>query len=218
MRDVLVAGLGTRAFVLGFDSKFGRDRAGTPALIESLGHEVRVVPPVEALGRPVSSTAIREAVELGDLAAAAEMLGRAVSVLGTVVRGEALGRRLGFPTANLDLHHELHPPAGVYAGFARRIGPPTGEGAGRPGPGRIGDPLPAVANIGTRPTVTGDGQAAPRVEVHLLDFEGDLYGEQLELEFRSRLRAEQRFDGIEALSAQIAQDVAAAREVLGLGA
>ena len=197
--DELVRRLGARAFVLGFDSKFGRDRGGTPELIARLGWPVEVVPKVLVGDRAVSSTAIREAVELGDLAGAARMLGRPVSVSGRVVHGDARGRRLGFPTANLDLQHELHPPVGVYACRARRR--------------ETDERLHGVTNIGFRPTVRAEG-GEPTVEVHLFDFAGDLYGERLELEFVERLRGEKRFAGPDELAAQIARDVAAAREIL----
>jgi riboflavin kinase/FMN adenylyltransferase len=206
VRGTLVARLGARAFVLGFDSKFGRDRRGTPGLLRSLGFDVHVVGKVLVDDRAVSSTAIREAVELGDLGAASRMLGRPVSVLGTVVRGQELGRRLGFPTANLDLHHELHPPPGVYAGRVQIL--PRGDGTGPP------EAFAAVANIGFRPTVEPGGSEAPRLEVHLLDFEGDLYGRYVEFAFFARLRGEQRFDGLDELKAQIGRDVARAREIL----
>jgi len=206
-RKVLVEGLGARAFVLGFDSKFGRDRRGTPELLRALGHDVRVVDKVEIGGRAVSSTAIREAVELGDLASAERMLGRRVSVLGTVVPGDRLGQQLGFPTANLDLHHELHPPPGVYAGRARLL---DHGHAARHGEEEVHE---AVANIGTRPTVAGSA-AAVRVEVHLLDFWGELYGRDLELEFVGRLRDERRFPDVKALADQIGRDVDAARALL----
>ena len=204
--DFLVGRLAARKLVLGFDSKLGRDRQGTPEYLRSLGLDVAVVPQVQVAGRAVSSTAIREAVELGDLEGAARMLGRRVAVYGDVVRGEALGREIGFPTANLDLHHELRPPAGVYACFARRIDYASGD---------LEPPrLPAVANVGFRPTVGGERDGLPRVEVHLLDFEGDLYGEFLELEFVGKLRDEQRFPGLEALRRQIALDVGEARRAL----
>ena len=165
--------LDARAFVLGFDSKFGRDRRGTPELLRSLGHRVVVVDKVLVGDRAVSSTAIREAVELGDLASAERMLGRPVSVLGTVVQGEARGRTIGFPTANLNLHHELHPPAGVYAGRARvfrreRPADPSDSSAVWEPIGQVLE-LDAVANVGVRPTVAGPG-AEPRLEVHLFDF------------------------------------------------
>lgn len=201
--DVLRRRLDARQLVLGFDSKLGRDREGTPEFLRTLGFEVEVVGQVLVGGRAVSSTAIREAVELGDLDGAARMFGRPVAVYGDVVRGNQLGRVLGFPTANLDLHHELRPPLGVYAGFARRLE-------------RADERLPAVINIGFRPTVAAERPAVAHVEAHLLDFDGDLYGAQLELEFTRRLRDEQRFPDVESLRRQIALDVAQARTLLGL--
>lgn len=209
-RELLVRRLGLRALVLGFDNKFGRDREGTPERLAALGYDVEVVPKVMVDERAVSSTAIREAVELGDLASAQRMLGRRVSVFGEVVRGDELGRRLGFPTANLDLHHELHPPPGVYACLARRLGPG--------GSLEVRSCHPAVCNIGFRPTVAGERPARPTVEVHLIGFQGDLYGEHLELEFVRALREERRFPDLAALGAQIGRDVAAARELLAAGA
>ena len=203
---ICAQGLGARAFVLGFDSKFGRDRAGTPELVRRLGYETQVVPKVVVGERAVSSTAIREAVELGDIEGATRMLGRPVSVYGEVVAGAQLGRKLGFPTANLDLHHELHPPPGVYAARARVVEPSSVTA--------VRSEHEAVVNIGFRPTVTGERPTAPLVEVHLFDFEDELYGLHLEVEFVAHIRPEQRFDGLEALSAQIAKDAAAAREIL----
>jgi len=198
---ILREGLDAKHLVLGFDSKFAKDREGTPTWLREHGWSVDVVEQVIVGQRPVSSTAIREAVELGDLDAAAAMLGRPVGVFGRVVHGRALGRELGFPTANLNLQHELHPPPGVYACRARLVG--RGEGP---------EGRPAVANIGARPTISADG--APNIEIHLLDWDGDLYGERLEVLFTARLRAERRFDGLDALQQQIRRDVRAAREVL----
>jgi len=204
--ETLVEGMGATEFVLGFDSKFGLDRAGTPALLSELGHEVKVSEKVVVSGRAVSSSAIREAVELGDLAGAEAMLGRRVSVFGEVVGGKGLGRELGFPTANLDLRHELSPPTGVYACRARCVtSGDLSEEQDRHG---------AVANIGFRPTVDETPADKPQVEALLLDFEGDLYGQFIELEFVAHLREERRFDGLDALSAQIALDVEAARKAL----
>jgi riboflavin kinase/FMN adenylyltransferase len=199
--DHLVRGpLSARRFVLGWDSKFGRDRSGTPASVAEHGMPVEVVPQVQVGAHAVSSTKIRECIELGDLATAAHLLGRPVSCLGTVVRGDQLGRLLGFPTANLDLGAELLPPHGVYAARARL--------------GREDKLWPAVANIGVRPTVAATSPSAPRVEVHLLEGGRDLYGSTLEIEFVQRLRPEQRFDGLPALQAQIARDAEAARALL----
>ena len=166
-REVLVDGLAVRSLVLGFDSKFGRDRKGTPELLMDLGFDVRVVPKVVVGDRAVSSTAIREAVELGDLEGAARMLGRPVTLYGEVVHGEEVGRTLGFPTANLDLHHELHPPPGVYACRVHVASPDA--------PTRRRFSRPAACNIGFRPTLDGKRPEHPWVEVHLLDWEGDLF-------------------------------------------
>lgn len=198
VRRVLLDGLGLRELVFGFDSKFGHDRGGNPESLAPLAREfgfgIEEVPPLRLGGRAVSSSAIREAVALGDLRAAAAMLGRPVSVLGTVVRGEGRGQGLGFPTANLDLHHELHPPAGVYAALAQL------DGALRP----------AVVNVGRKPTFGGGEEG---VEAHLLDGCGDLYGRVLEVFFLERLRDERFFPHSEALRLQIAADAARAREV-----
>lgn len=206
-RRVLVEGLGARALVLGFDSKFGHDRQGTPAFLREAGHDVQVVDAVRIGARAVSSTAIREAVTLGDLEAAADMLGRPVTLMGRVVPGDQRGRRLGFPTANLDLDHELSPPNGVWACRAVLLDGPAGAA-----------PLDAVTNIGLRPTLAGAETAEPVVEAHLLDHAGDLYGQRLALEFVAFLREERRFPGPEALKAAIAADVEAARAALAGGA
>ena len=211
---ILERGLGTRGFVLGFDSKFGKDRLGGPASLEARGHDVEMAPKVMLGQRAVSSTVIRESVELGDLAGASRMLGRPVTIYGEVVMGEALGRRLGFPTANLDLLHELRPPEGVYACRAHVVPPPSEGGAPDPRE-RVGS-FDAVANIGRRPTVATEG-AGPLVEVHLLDFEGDLYGQRIELEFAERLRAEVKFGSLDELQAAITADVERARAVLSRG-
>jgi len=205
--EFLVETLGARRFVLGFDSKFGRDREGTPDRLGALGFDVVVVPQVIVSGsRPVSSTAIREAVELGDLESAARMLGRPVAVYGDVVAGDGRGKTIGIPTAHLGLPPELHPPPGVYACRARIV----------PREGESEDPLRrlAVANVGTRPTFRqndGTKPSLPLVEVHLLDYAGDLYGRHLELEFLSFLREERRFGGVDALRSAIACDIERAR-------
>ncbi|HEX9794336.1 MAG TPA: riboflavin biosynthesis protein RibF [Planctomycetota bacterium] len=213
LRRVLLDGLGVRELVLGFDSKFGRGRAGTAESLRPLaarhGFGLHEVPPLRLTGRAVSSTAVREAVALGELDRAAAMLGRPVSLLGTVVHGDARGREIGFPTANLDLHHELRPPEGVYAALAIR----RGRNAAAPWEAAEADRslLPAVVNVGRRPTFAG---AEVRVEVHLLDFDADLYGENLEVFFLAAIRGEQQFHDAAALREQIARDVATARQVL----
>lgn len=204
--EILEGRLAARSLVLGFDSKFGQNREGTPEKLRELGFDVEMVPKVVVDERAVSSTAIREAVELGDLEGAARMLGRPVTLHGRVVRGARIGRTLGFPTANLDLHHQLHPPPGVYACQAHAAAPETGGV-------RILS-RPAACNIGFRPTVDGDRPEFPLVEVHLLDFEGDLYEHSLEVEFVQFLRPEMRFSGLDALREQIRVDTEAVRKLL----
>ena len=209
--SVLERGLDTRAFVLGFDSKFGKGREGGAESLRSRNHRVDIAPKVAMNQRAVSSTAIRENIELGDLPTAGEMLGRPVTIYGEVVHGEALGRRLGFPTANLDLFHELQPPNGVYACRAHVVPPPAKSGAPDPRE-RIGS-YDAACNIGRRPSV-----ALPNsdtlVEVHMLDFDGDLYGQRIELEFVKRIRGEQKFGSLDELQSAIADDVKVVRETL----
>lgn len=209
--QVLEKGLNTQAFVLGFDSKFGRGRSGGPESLRSRGHDVEIAEKVLVDMRAVSSTAIREAVELGDLPSASTMLGRPLTIYGEVVHGEALGRRIGFPTANLDLFHELQPPNGVYACRAHVVPPPAASGAPDPRE-RVGS-FDAACNIGRRPSVAKPG-AATLVEVHLLDFEGDLYGQRIELEFVEHLRAEKKFSSLDELQAAIAVDVEHVRATL----
>lgn len=207
LQDILRDGLKAQHCVLGFDSKFGKDRRGHAEFLQAQGESVEVVDRVSVRGRAISSTAIREAVELGDLAGAANMLGRRVSMMGVVEHGDALGRTLGFPTANLNLNHELHPPGGVYAGFARMV--PT-DGQHVPGQAH-----PAMVNIGLRPSLTHAEPPRERVEVHLIGFEGDLYGQELEFEFVAALREEQAFADLDRLRAQLQEDQAAALRCLG---
>ncbi len=184
---------------VGRDWTFGHRAAGNVALLRSLGLTVHAVDPVALDGEVVSSTLIREAVATGQLERAATLLGRAYSVLGTVVVGRQLGRTIGFPTANLALENEPLPPNGVYAVRGRL---------------RDGSVLPGVANLGLRPTVEN---AAPerRLEAHFFDVDADLYGQTLELEFARVLRGERKFASMDELKAQIALDATAARDVLG---
>lgn len=196
---VLTRALRARGLLLGYDSALGKDREGTPARFRELGAEfgfdVRTGSPFEVDGRPVSSTAIRAAIARGDLGLAHRFLGRWPGALGTVVHGDHRGRTLGFPTANVLPQDGVLPPVGVYAVDAILDG----------------EVHPAVANLGIRPTFAGDPDGAPRLEVHLLDFTGDLYGRELEVAFRRQLRPELRFPDVGALRAQIAHDVEAAR-------
>lgn len=199
-RRVFLDVLRLRGLLVGPDARIGRDREGDTEFLARFAAEhdlsFEVVPPVLDRGEPVSSTKVRAAIADGDLERAARMLGRPVSLLGRVVQGEGRGRRIGFPTANLDLDHEIRPPAGVYAGRTWLEGKTHG----------------AVLNIGVRPTFGPDGDLT--VEVHLLDFDGDLYGRTLEVEVLFRLRGEERFDGPEALAERIRSDCDRARRLL----
>jgi riboflavin kinase / FMN adenylyltransferase len=187
-----------REICVGHEWSFGKNRAGNLALLQKLGaeHQFDVVgiKPVAVNGTVVSSTAIRQAVENGDLARAAEMLGREYTILGTVKPGAQLGRQLGFPTANLSAHSEQFPPNGVYAAEAKIAG----------------TALPGVVNLGCRPTVEG-GAAERLLELHLFDFDRDIYGEDVEVRFVRYLRPEQKFNSLDELKAQIARDVEQAR-------
>jgi riboflavin kinase/FMN adenylyltransferase len=200
---VLVAGLGLRAAVVGFNFTFGAGRAGTPASLAGmgarLGFEVDVVPAVEVDGLSCSSTKVRELVLEGNVAGARLLLGRPFSLRGPVVAGRRRGRTLGFPTANLESEAELQPGLGVYAAWARAL------------EGGSGGPWPAVVNVGVAPTF---GAGPLTVEAHLLGFSGDLYGRRLELALLRKLREERRFGGVEALRTQLATDVEEARLVL----
>ena len=154
------------------------------------GFQVHGLAAVALDGETVSSTRIREAVRAGDFDSASQMMGRAYSLAGVVVHGDRLGHKLGFPTANLETTGLLLPANGVYAAHAL-----VGEKIFR-----------AVLNIGVRPTVNQPA-AVPRVEVHLLDFAGDLYGREVEITFAAKLRDEKKFSSIEALREQIVRDV-----------
>ncbi len=192
-----------QAICVGARFHFGHDRAGNIRLLESLamryGYKACAVPPVRVGEHLVSSTAIRQHIQHGRLDLAAAMLGRPYSVLGTVARGDGLGRQLGVPTANLNPHNEALPPNGVYVARVRFAD----------------QHLPAVLNLGTRPTVTG-GAHRRTLEVHLLDFDGDLYGQELEVVFVAKLRNEQKFASLEALTQQIRADIANARQRLNV--
>jgi riboflavin kinase/FMN adenylyltransferase len=188
-----------REICVGHQWSFGKARAGNLDLLKTLGDRLGFdevgVHAVQIGGEIVSSTLIRHAVERGELGMAARLLGREFTILGTVVEGEHLGKKLGFPTANLSAHNEQFPPNGVYVVDACRKM----------------ETLRGVVNIGVRPTIArASGERV--LEVHLLDFAEEIYGEELELTFRTYLRPEQKFGSLEELRAQIARDVCAARK------
>ncbi len=201
VRDVLVGELGTEVVVVGENFRFGHKAAGDfgelRRLMRELGGEAIAVP-VLSLGEQVSSTRIRALIAQGEVHRAAKLLGRAYYLRGEVVVGDRRGRTIGFPTANvLPDSRVLVPGRGVYAGYA------TVEG---------GEHYGACTNIGDAPTFD---RRERRVEAHLLDFEGDLYGRVVDVSFVERLRPEKRFSCVEDLKDQISRDVEAAREVLG---
>ena len=185
---------------MGHEWSFGKGRAGNLALLKQLGtmhaFDVVGVQAVMVNGEVVSSTAIRRAVADGNLTKAIQMLGREYTILGTVQAGEKLGRKLGFPTANLSAHSEQFPPNGVYVIEARLAGAL----------------YRGVANLGYRPTVSA-GKPERLLELHLFGLNRDIYGEEIEVRFLRYLRPEQKFENVEALAAQIARDVAQARQV-----
>ncbi len=193
-------GLKVREVVVGHDYCFGRNREGNIDLLRELGRThgftVQVVWAVEVDGAVVSSSLIRAMLKLGRVAEAAHLLGRSYGVVGRVIQGKGRGAKLlGVPTANIRPENELLPATGIYA-VRVRLGAETWLGA---------------ANIGTCPTFE-NGEFS--LEVHLLDFDGDLYGDTLEVEFAARLREERKFPSLEALTAQIHADIAAARRAL----
>ena len=183
-----------QSICVGADFVFGCRRSGNVALLKTLGDElgfeVHGMAAVALDGQTVSSTRIREAISTGDLEAARQMLGRPYALCGRVVEGDRLGRQLGFPTANLEMDGRVLPPQGVYSAATTLDG----------------QRYPVALNIGLRPTVTAS-QPALRIEAHLLDFDGSLYGQELEVEIGVKLRAERRFGSPAELREQIARDI-----------
>jgi riboflavin kinase / FMN adenylyltransferase len=202
----LLARGGVRQIVIGHDFRAGyRGEASASWFVEQgarFGIATEVVAPVSGEGIRIGSGAIRDALAAGDFARAACLLGRPYSMRGRVIRGEQLGRQLGFPTANLRLARRRAPFDGIFAVRARDCS------AGALAPWRD-----AVASLGTRPTVGG---RTPLLEVHVFDFAGDLYGRELEVRFVARLREELRFDNLDAMVEQMHRDAAAARAALAM--
>lgn len=204
---VLVQCLKTRIIVVGEDFHFGRSRNGNVDLLRKIGVEadfdvepVKLVQRLDGIDEPVSSTAIRRALAGGDIKRANSMLGRPYEVSGVVFTGDQRGRLLGFPTANVGVPSGMCLPAdGVYAGFYER---PNGDVHG------------CAINLGRRPTFYEHADAS-LLEAHLLDVDVDLYGEVARVRFEHFLRSERKFDGVDALIAQLALDVSSARELLG---
>jgi riboflavin kinase/FMN adenylyltransferase len=197
IRIVLLDGLGVKYLVVGDDFRFGWKRAGNFALLQRAGaaHGFQVVNmhTFDIDGARVSSTRVREALEAGDLDGAERLLGRPYRMSGRVAHGDKRGRTIGFPTANIFLHRTATPVQGVFAVELFGI---------------EGEPARGVANVGNRPTVDGTRSL---LEVHLFDFQGDIYGCHVQVEFLHKLRPERRFESFEALKRQIEVDVARAR-------
>ncbi|HEY5808216.1 MAG TPA: bifunctional riboflavin kinase/FAD synthetase [Povalibacter sp.] len=197
---VLVQGLGVRHLVIGHDFRFGRDHAGSLETLREygprLGFDVTEVPQFEVDGERVSSSLIRQALDAGDMRRAEKFLGRPYRITGKVIDGAKLGRKLGFPTANLRLHRRATPVAGI---FAVRV-----SGAGLSN-------APAVASLGTRPAVNGSELL---LEAHVFDFDDDLYRRYLHVDFIERLRDERWFPNVDELVAQMQTDASDARRIL----
>jgi riboflavin kinase / FMN adenylyltransferase len=222
--EALIA-TGIAEVVVGHDFTYGKDRGGSVDSLrlglEERGVRLHLVSPVTHEGLVVSSTKVREFALEGRLAAAAALLGRPLDLDGTVVRGAGRGRTLGWPTANVQTDAaQLLPAIGVYAVRAQLVEEPGACPDGTFVPPRLGKALAGAANLGINPTfresgVTGDGAKPPLLlEVHLLDFAADIYGRELRISFVQRLRNERRFPHVDALKAQIAQDVSDARQIL----
>jgi riboflavin kinase/FMN adenylyltransferase len=193
---ILVGALKTRWVLVGQDFRFGRGRSGDLALLRASARSfsVEAMPTVSVDGQRVSSTTIRDALGKGELERAAEMLGRPYAISGRVAHGDKLGRNLGFPTANVPLRHKA-PLSGVFAVRVRGLG---------------GAPRAGVASLGVRPTVKAE--ARPLLEVFVFDFDEAVYGRHVQVEFLHKLRDEERYADLDALTRQIRADVALARE------
>jgi riboflavin kinase/FMN adenylyltransferase len=197
--DVLVSRLRVKHLLVGDDFRFGHDGRGDHSTLREAARDGRFaltrLDTVSCDDHRVSSTRIRALLAAGELNAAAGLLGRPYALCGRVSHGQRLGRTIGFPTANLPLRRRVSPLNGVFA-----VSMLSADG----------HRLPGVANVGRRPTVGG---TEDRVEVHVFDFDGDLYGREFQVLFHARLRPEMRFDGLDALKEQIGRDAQAARAV-----
>lgn len=202
IEQVLGTTLQAKYVLVGDDFRYGARRAGDFALLQqmgtTLGFDAESLPTVEVAGERSSSTAVRQALAAGELEHAARLLGRPYSISGRVVHGDKLGRGIGFPTANIQLKHNRPPLMGIFAVELY---------------GLNGAPLPGVASLGRRPTVK-DADAVPVLEVHLFDFNADLYGRRVRVNFLHKLRDEEKYPDLDALVAQIRRDIDNARQFL----
>ncbi|MBI1282887.1 MAG: bifunctional riboflavin kinase/FAD synthetase [Thiobacillus sp.] len=202
IEQVLGHTLQARYVLVGDDFRYGARRAGDFALLkqagESLGFDAEFLPTVEVAGERASSTLVRQALAAGELEHAARLLGQPYSISGRVVHGDKLGRDIGFPTANIQLKHNRPPLMGIFAVELC---------------GLNGAPLPGVASLGRRPTVKG-ADAVPVLEVHLFDFDADIYGRRVRVDFLHKLRDEEKYPDLDTLIAQIHRDVDNAKHFL----
>ena len=200
---ILRDGLAVRWLLVGDDFRFGARRSGDFTLLKALGarseFDVEAMTSVVAFGERVSSTAIRGRLQAGDLSGAQQLLGRPYSITGRVVDGDKLGAKIGYPTANVQLKRAKASLSGIFVVEADGLGPV---------------PLPGVASLGVRPTVKERGRQT--LEVHLLDFQGRIYGQRISVRFLKKLRDEQKFAGIDALVAQMDRDAEQARQYFAL--
>jgi riboflavin kinase/FMN adenylyltransferase len=199
VKDILVDKIGAREILVGYNYNFGKDRQGNVEMLmrlsQKFGFEVKVIEATKVNDIPVSSSKIRELIQHGKMGEAAQLLGRDYLLIGKVIWGADRGKRLGFPTANLEILNGLYPKTGVYA-VEVIMGDKT---------------YPGVADVGYNPTF---GKNPLSVEVHILDFSLDIYGEEIQLVFLERLRDEKAFENPELLARQIRKDVDAARKIL----
>ncbi len=202
IEQVLGTTLQARYVLVGDDFHYGAKRAGDFALLErqgrSLGFDAEFLPTVEVAGERASSTAVRQALAAGELEHAARLLGRPYSISGRVVHGDKLGREIGFPTANIQLKHNRPPLLGIFAVEVY---------------GLNGEPLPGAASLGKRPTVKNP-DAVPVLEVHLFDFNAEIYGRRVRVDFLHKLRDEEKYPDLDSLVAQIRRDVDNAKQFL----
>jgi riboflavin kinase/FMN adenylyltransferase len=202
IEGVLMRRCGAREIWVGADFRFGHARRGDIAMLREFGlrhgFAVEMMPDVEIAGERVSSSAIRAHLAAGEFDASARLLGRRFVIGGHVVRGQQLGRKLGYPTANIRLGKRTAPVGGIFAVRVHGVDASV---------------WPGVASLGVRPTVNG---TEPLLEVHLFDFDGDLYGRRIEVEFVQKLRDEEKFDGLDAMVRQIDRDAQTARQLLGI--
>lgn len=195
MQTIMRDALNARSVLVGQDFRFGAGRKGTVADFEAAGFNLVNLPNVEHDGQRVSSTAVREALAKGNLVTAATLLGRPYSISGKVVHGDKLGRELGYPTANVHIRHDRPPFLGIYAVKLE---------------GLAGDELPGVASLGVRPTMKDNGK--PVLEVHLFDFNREIYGAHVRVKFLHKIRDEMKFADLETLKRWMVTDEQAARD------